>query len=65
MIFHVVGLRFGLLQVKLGIASILSKYNVLADARSPYPPTYSPYIFVSAHNSHGFWLKLTSRETVK
>lgn len=43
---YVVGLRFGKMQVKCALATILSKYNLLEVAETPTKLTWSPLHFL-------------------
>lgn len=44
--FAVTGNRFGLLQVKVGLISILSRYNVRVSKQTPIPLTIDPRTFI-------------------
>uniref|UniRef100_A0A1L8E431 Putative cytochrome n=1 Tax=Nyssomyia neivai TaxID=330878 RepID=A0A1L8E431_9DIPT len=52
-----VGMRFGLMQTRVGLATILSKYRLKATQKTPIPMTYAPLsAFISPPG--GMWLKI-------
>lgn len=54
------GIRFALTQVKAGVASILSKYDVTAYSRTENPIEFSKTTFV-LQPRNGIWLKFVKR----
>lgn len=60
-LFFFLGSRFGLLQTKLGLISILMKYNVEVAKETPIPIVYDKRAFILTPNK-GMPLKLSSRK---
>ncbi|KAK7789223.1 hypothetical protein R5R35_007048 [Gryllus longicercus] len=56
-----IGLRFGMLQAKLGLATLLSRYELAPSPRTPHPLTLDPRGFVIACKG-GVWVRLTPRK---
>ncbi|XP_059614795.1 probable cytochrome P450 6a14 [Phlebotomus argentipes] len=52
-----VGMRFGMMQTRVGLATLLSKYRITPTSRTPIPMKYSPSSAVLAP-SGGMWLKI-------
>nr|UUB32635.1 cytochrome P450 CYP6BX1 [Dendroctonus rhizophagus] len=52
------GLRFGIMQVKAAIATLLNRYNFTLDKKTPYPPKFSPGSPVLAVEG-GVWVTAT------
>jgi cytochrome P450 family 6 len=53
-------MRFGLMQTKVGLVSILSSYEVHVSERTPVPIVLDPRSFVTSP-SGGIYLKITER----
>jgi hypothetical protein len=58
--FSFTGMRFGLMQTKVGIVSILSKYEVRVSKKTPIPLEFDPRSFVLAPLG-GMWLDIVNR----
>lgn len=54
------GMRFGLTQVKAGISTILSKYDVTPYSRTENPVQFSKSTFI-LQPQNGIWLKFVKR----
>ncbi|GAB0087597.1 Cytochrome P450 [Sergentomyia squamirostris] len=52
-----IGLRFGMMQTKVGLANILSKYKITPTSRTPMIMDYSPSSAVLAPRE-GMWIKI-------
>ncbi|GAB0087596.1 Cytochrome P450 [Sergentomyia squamirostris] len=52
-----IGLRFGMMQTRVGLANILSKYKITPTSRTPIPMSYSPTSAVLAPRE-GMWIKI-------
>jgi cytochrome P450 family 6 len=57
---YVPGMRFGLMQTKVGLASLLSSYEVQVSKRTPVPIVLDTRSFVIAPVG-GIYLKITER----
>ncbi|KAK7865958.1 hypothetical protein R5R35_005023 [Gryllus longicercus] len=55
-----IGMRFGILQGKLGLAMLLSKYRFSPCARTKVPLRFDPKSLVTASDD-GIWLKIEAR----
>ncbi|XP_059485219.1 cytochrome P450 6j1-like [Neocloeon triangulifer] len=55
-----IGNRFALIQSKMGIATIFSKYDVTLAKETKYPPTFDPKQFILAAEG-GIWLNVKPR----
>ncbi|CAO1429334.1 unnamed protein product [Diamesa serratosioi] len=58
------GMKFALTQTKVGVASILSKYNVEIYSKTENPIQYCKNVFI-LEPANGIWLKLTRRTKQK
>jgi cytochrome P450 family 6 len=54
------GMRFGLMQTKVGIVSILSKYEIRMSKNTPIPLEFNPWSIVLAPVG-GMWLDIVNR----
>jgi cytochrome P450 family 6 len=54
------GMRFGLMQTKVGIVSILSKYEIRVSKNTPIPLVFDPRSIVLAPVG-GMWLDIVNR----
>ncbi|GFG40265.1 hypothetical protein Cfor_04093 [Coptotermes formosanus] len=62
MMLFVTGMRFGLMQTKVGLISFLSNYEVRASERTPVRPVLdSRSVLMSAKG--GMWLTIVNRKT--
>ncbi|XP_055697204.1 cytochrome P450 6A1-like [Phlebotomus papatasi] len=52
-----VGMRFGMMQTRVGLATLLSKYRITPTDRTPIPMSYSPTSAVLSPRD-GMWLKI-------
>ncbi|XP_059484972.1 cytochrome P450 9e2-like [Neocloeon triangulifer] len=55
-----IGNRFALVQSKMGIASIFSKFDVSIASKTKYPPTFDKQLFILAAEG-GIWLNVNPR----
>ncbi|KAJ9577522.1 hypothetical protein L9F63_005895, partial [Diploptera punctata] len=55
-----IGMRFGLMQTKVGLITILSNYEVQVSEKTPIPLKYDPQALVLAPLG-GMWLKIVNR----
>ncbi|KAJ9577523.1 hypothetical protein L9F63_005896, partial [Diploptera punctata] len=55
-----IGMRFGLMQTKVGLISLLSNYEVQVSEKTPIPLNYDPKAVVLAPLG-GMWLKIVNR----
>ncbi|XP_069702403.1 probable cytochrome P450 6a14 [Periplaneta americana] len=55
-----IGMRFGLMQTKVGLISLLSKYEVHPSEKTPIPLVFDPKSLVLAPVG-GMWLKIVAR----
>ena len=62
-IFFNSGMRFGLMQNKIGIASILSKFNVEIASRTKEPLTCSKSTLL-LNCENGIWIQFDKRKDV-
>jgi cytochrome P450 family 6 len=53
-------MRFGLMQTKVGLASLLSKYEISVSEKTPIPLVMKAKSFLPTPEG-GMWLKLKSR----
>jgi cytochrome P450 family 6 len=53
-------MRFGLMETKVGLISLLSKYEVQLSERTPVPLEFDPRSIVLAPRG-GIWLKIVRR----
>ena len=56
----VTGMRFGLMQTKIGLISVLSNYEVQVSEKTPIPMEFDMNAFVLAPKE-GMWLKIVNR----
>lgn len=56
-----IGVRFGMLQAKLGLAALLSRFNISAGSRTPHPVKLQTNAFVTTCQG-GVWIKVTPRK---
>ena len=54
------GMRFGLMQTKVGLVSLLSKYQLSVSKKTPIPLAFEPQSFVLAPVG-GMWLQIRKR----
>jgi hypothetical protein len=54
------GMRFGLLQTKVGLVSILSKYQISVSKKTPIPIVFDPKSF-NLSPLGGMWLQIRKR----
>ncbi|XP_055696377.1 cytochrome P450 6A1-like isoform X1 [Lutzomyia longipalpis] len=52
-----VGMRFGMMQTRVGLATLLSKYRITPTSRTPIPMEYEPTSAVLSPKG-GMWLKI-------
>jgi len=57
-----IGMRFGLMQTKVGLISVLANYEVSACEKTSIPLKKDPKMFINTPAA-GIWLQITSRET--
>jgi cytochrome P450 family 6 len=57
---NVTGMRFGLLQTKVGLVSLLSKYNFQVCHKTSVPLKLDTKSFITSAVG-GMWLKITKR----
>ncbi|PSN34611.1 hypothetical protein C0J52_20552 [Blattella germanica] len=55
-----IGMRFALMQTKIGLISVLSNYEVQVSEKTPVPMKYDPKSLFIAPKG-GMWLKITKR----
>jgi cytochrome P450 family 6 len=53
-------MRFGLMQTKVGLISLLSKYQFNVSRKTPIPLVYDPKVFILAARD-GMWLQIKKR----
>jgi cytochrome P450 family 6 len=58
--FSVPGMRFGLMQTKVGLVSLLSKYQFSVSDKTPIPLVLDAKVFLLAPVG-GMWLKIKNR----
>jgi hypothetical protein len=54
------GMRFGLLQIKVGVVSLLSKYQLSVSKKTPIPLVFDPRSSV-LFSKGGMWLQIRKR----
>jgi cytochrome P450 family 6 len=54
------GNRFAMIQSKMGLASILSKFDISLSKRTQYPAVFDPKQFIVTAVG-GIWLKVEAR----
>jgi hypothetical protein len=54
------GMRFGLMQTKVGLISILSKYQIIVSKRTPIPVVFDPTSFILLPLD-GMWMQIRKR----
>jgi cytochrome P450 family 6 len=54
------GMRFGLLQTKVGLISLLSSYEVQVSEKTPIPLVFDPRALVLSHKGE-IYLKIVER----
>ena len=54
------GMRFGLLQTKVGLISLLSSYEVQVSEKTPIPLVFDPKAFILSPKGE-IYLKITER----
>jgi cytochrome P450 family 6 len=54
------GLRFGLLQIKVGLVSLLSKFKLSVCEKTELPIKFDPKALITACTS-GIWLRINRR----
>jgi len=54
------GMRFGQMQTKVGLVSLLSKYQLSVSKKTPIPLVFDPSSFVLSPVG-GMWLQITKR----
>ena len=54
------GRRFGLMQTKVGLVSLLSKYQFCVSKKTPIPLVLDPKSFIVAARG-GMWLQIRNR----
>ncbi|KAK7789224.1 hypothetical protein R5R35_007049 [Gryllus longicercus] len=57
-----IGLRFGMLQAKLGLAALLSRFDLAPSARTPTPLPLDPRSFITASEG-GIWARVSPRSS--
>lgn len=57
-----IGMRFGLMQAKVGLVSLLSKYQIIVSEKTPIPLVIDTKSFILAPRG-GMWLKIKSRSS--
>ncbi|XP_023727329.1 probable cytochrome P450 6a14 [Cryptotermes secundus] len=55
-----IGMRFGLMQTKVGLVSLLSKYQFSVSKKTPVPLVFDPKLFILAP-AGGMWLQIKKR----
>jgi cytochrome P450 family 6 len=58
---YVTGMRFGLMQTKVGVVSVLSKYDVRASEETPRPMVLDKRGILLSPKGN-LWLKLVNRQ---
>jgi cytochrome P450 family 6 len=58
--FCLPGMRFGLMQTKVGLVSLLSKYQFSASKKTPVPLVFDKKSFILAPVG-GMWLQIKKR----
>jgi cytochrome P450 family 6 len=58
--FAISGMRFGLMQTKVGLVSLLSKYQISVSEKTPIPLVMNARSFIPSPVG-GMWLKINSR----
>jgi cytochrome P450 family 6 len=58
--FNVAGMRFGLMQTKVGLISLLSSYEVRVSEKTPIPLVFDSSSFILAALG-GMWLTVVKR----
>jgi hypothetical protein len=58
--FAISGMRFGLMQAKVGLVSLLSKYHISVSHKTPIPLVMDARSFIQSRVG-GMWLKINSR----
>jgi hypothetical protein len=58
--FAISGMRFGLMQTKVGLVSLLSKYQISVSEKTPIPLVMNAMSFIPSPVG-GMWLKINSR----
>jgi len=53
-------MRFGLMQIKVGLVSLLSKYQLSVSKKTPIPIVFDPSTFFLSPVG-GVWLQITKR----
>ena len=59
-LFIFTGMRFGLMQTKVGLVSLLSKYQLSVSKKTPIPIVFDPGSFFLS-SVGGMWLQITKR----
>ena len=59
---YVTGMRFGLMQVKVGLISFLANYEVRISEKTPIPPVLDTRSFLLQAKG-GMWLTIVNRKT--
>jgi len=54
------GMRFGLMQTKVGLVSLLSKYQISVSKKTPIPLVFDPKSFALSPLG-GLWLQIRKR----
>jgi len=54
------GMRFGLMQTKVGLVSLLSKYQISVSKKTPIPLVFDPKSFTLSPLG-GMWLQIRKR----
>lgn len=62
--FCIPGLRFGLMQIKVGLVSLLSKYEFLPCEKTKVPFEFDPKSLIIS-GKEGTWVKIVQRNTNK
>jgi cytochrome P450 family 6 len=57
---YVAGMRFGLMQTKVGLISLLSRYELRVSEKTPIPLVFDSRSFVLASEG-GMWLTVVKR----
>jgi cytochrome P450 family 6 len=55
-------MRFGLMQTKVGLVSLLSKYQISVSEKTPIPLVMNAKSFIPSPVG-GMWLKINNRST--
>jgi hypothetical protein len=58
--FVISGMRFGLMQTKVGLVSLLSKYQISVSEKTPIPLVMNAKSFIPSPVG-GMWLKINGR----